>query len=201
MLHKVYNDSSLLQELSAGAKPDDAIRHIYRTFYKTTEVYIMQNNGSEADVEDIFQEVVVSFVELVKTGKFRGECSVNTFIYTLTRNSWLNELKRRGRSKLREEKYERTQETVSLDVSTIVESREAKTTLLKLVDELGETCKKILLAFYYNNLSMKEILLTLSYENEQVVRNKKYKCLKQLEQNIAASPQLINKLKSTKWYE
>ena len=65
-----------------------------------------------------------------------------------------------------------------------------------VMESLGETCKKILLAFYFQNLAMREILKTLEYENEQVVRNKKYKCLKQLEQMMAAQPGLVKSLKS-----
>ena len=46
---------------------------------------------------------------------------------------------------------------------------------------------------------MKEIVLHLHYENEQVVRNKKYKCLKRLEQMINEKPiclqQLADKMK------
>jgi len=65
-----------------------------------------------------------------------------------------------------------------------------------LVGQLGDTCKKILLAFYYENLSMREILDLLDYENEQVVRNKKYKCLKQLEKMILEKPILKQTLKN-----
>ena len=67
---------------------------------------------------------------------------------------------------------------------------------MRLVGELGETCRKILLLFYYENRSMKEILDATEYENEQVVRNKKYKCLKQLEQMITENPILKQTLKN-----
>lgn len=43
---------------------------------------------------------------------------------------------------------------------------------------------------------MKEILETMHYENEQVVRNKKYKCLKQLEEMVNANPALKQTLKN-----
>jgi hypothetical protein len=43
---------------------------------------------------------------------------------------------------------------------------------------------------------MKEILEATDYENEQVVRNKKYKCLKQLEQMISGNPTLKQNMKS-----
>ena len=43
---------------------------------------------------------------------------------------------------------------------------------------------------------MKEILAALHYENEQVVRNKKYKCLKKLETMINENPALHQQLKN-----
>ena len=76
-----------------------------------------------------------------------------------------------------------------------------KTQLMNVVDSLGDGCKKILLAFYFDNLAMKDILKTTDYENEQVVRNKKYKCLKQLEQMIARQPNLAKNLQSILSYE
>jgi hypothetical protein len=43
---------------------------------------------------------------------------------------------------------------------------------------------------------MKEILDQTDYESEQVVRNKKYKCLKQLEKMVNANPALRETLKN-----
>ena len=86
-------------------------------------------------------------------------------------------------------------------MSHLIVNREMKSQLMQLVDKLGEACKKILLAFYFENLSMREILNHLDYENEQVVRNKKYKCLKQLEQMMTGQPGLVKNLKSALLYE
>ncbi len=194
-------DQEILQILRSTEAPDPAIRQLYNTQYNIAKAYITQNKGSEQDAEDIFQEVVLAFIELVKQNKFRGESSVSTFLYAITRNIWLNELKKRGRAKLRNEKFEKEKGTTTLDISNYVVNRELKSQLMKLVDELGDTCKKILLAFYFENLAMKDILKTLQYENEQVVRNKKYKCLKQLEQQIKDKPQLGSNLKSILFYE
>jgi predicted DNA-binding protein YlxM (UPF0122 family) len=59
-----------------------------------------------------------------------------------------------------------------------MEKREARKQLVAVFEKLGTSCKKILTLFYYENLSIKEILEQTTYENEQVVRNKKHKCLK-----------------------
>ena len=192
-----FTDQSLVHALRSEANPDDAIRYLYRTQFRLTSAYIKQNSGTEEDAEDIFQELVLVFIDILKKDKFRGESSVSTFLYALTRNIWLNELERRGKAKRRNEIFEKGQDKTDLDVSHLIADRETKMQLMKIVDRLGETCKKILVAFYFENLAIREILQTLNYENEQVVRNKKYKCLKQLEEMMMAEPNLIKTLKSS----
>jgi RNA polymerase sigma factor (sigma-70 family) len=189
-------DADLLAGIRSGQRMDDAIKTLYRNHFEGLSRYITHNSGTRQDAEDIFQEVVVNFIDLVQKDKFRGESSVKTFLFSLNRYTWLNELKRRDRAVAREERYERVQERVELDTSELIADREAKAEVIRLVGELGDTCKKILLLFYYENLSMKEILEATDYENEQVVRNKKYKCLKQLEQLINEKPALKQTLKN-----
>lgn len=198
---KQLSDKRLIELLRSDTNPDEAIRYLYRTQYSMTAAYIKQNSGTDEDAEDIFQEVVMVFIEVLKKNKFRAESSISTFLYSLTRNIWLNELKKRGRAKLRDAVFEKGKETTEMDVGYLMINRELKFQLMQLVDKLGETCKKILLAFYFENQAMREILQNLDYENEQVVRNKKYKCLKQLEQMMTAQPTLANNLKSVLFYE
>jgi len=194
---KDFTDQSLVHALRSEANPDDAIRYLYRTQFRLTSAYIKQNSGTEEDAEDIFQELVLVFIDILKKDKFRGESSVSTFLYALTRNIWLNELNRRGRSKIRDEIFEKGKDKTDLDVSHLIADRETKMQLMKVVEKLGETCKKILLAFYFENLAIREILQNLNYENEQVVRNKKYKCLKKLQEMMMAEPNLVKNLKSS----
>jgi RNA polymerase sigma factor (sigma-70 family) len=196
---KDFTDQSLIESLRSDVNPDEAIRYLYRVQLPSTAAYIKQNSGTEEDAEDIFQELILVFIEILKKDKFRGESSISTFLYALTRNIWLNELSKRGKSKQRDEIFEKGKGKADLDVSHLITERETKMQLMRVVDKLGEICKKILLAFYFEKLSMNEILQTLSYENEQVVRNKKYKCLKQLEQMMIAEPDLVKSLKSGRY--
>lgn len=195
LLKKNYTDPELLESLKEENQLNNAVRFIYNHYYAMSATYITQNNGSLQDAEDIFQEILVSFIELVKGDKFRGECSISTFLYTLTRYRWLNQLKKNEKTKTREAKFEKMQEKIEFDFGGWLEMQEARQTVVQLLQNLGDSCRKILLAFYYDNLSIREILQLLPYENEQVVRNKKYKCLKQMEEIIRTHPELIRTLK------
>lgn len=191
-----FPDQEIVANLRSGLRMDETIKAIYRNYFEGLSWYITNNSGSEQDAEDIFQEVVVNFIELVQKDKFRGESTIKTFLFSMNRHTWLNELKRRGRAMAREEKFERGQERTEMDHSQLMTDREEKTAVADLVAALGDTCKKILTLFYYDNLSMKEILDATDYENEQVVRNKKYKCLKQLEQMLNEKPHLKETLQN-----
>ena len=191
-----FSDTELVASLRVGERVDDIIKSLYRNYFDSLAWYVEHNSGSRQDAEDVFQEVVITFIGLVQADKFRGESSVKTFLYSLNRHIWLNELKKRGRALARETNYSKGNEWVELDVGEFIADRETKNLVMDLMDKLGETCKQILLLYYYENQSMKQILTTLHYENEQVVRNKKYKCLKQLEQLLNAHPNLKKTLKT-----
>jgi RNA polymerase sigma factor (sigma-70 family) len=196
-----FSDMELIETLKKEHVSDLSIRYLYKNYYHGLSNYIKTNQGSEQDAEDIFQEIVVSFIEIVKGDKFRGESSIKTFLYTLTRYAWLNELKRRSRVMLREEKYEDGRQQEDKDVSHLLVEREAKGLVMAMIDKLGEVCKRILVAYYYDDLSMKEILPLVEFQNEQVLRNKKYKCLKSLEQMLSENPELAQRFRKALAYE
>lgn len=193
---KNFPDSEIVENLRSGKRMEATVKALYRMHFDSLSWHIMNNNGNREDAEDIFQEVMVSFIDLVQKDKFRGESSVKTFLFSLNRNLWLNELKRRGRALVREEKFEKGKEKAEEDFGFQLAEREGKKAVLDVVQKLGETCKKILLLFYYEDLPMKEIVSATDFENEQVVRNKKYKCLKQLEQMLDTNPILKQTLKN-----
>ena len=195
-LSRNFPDSEMVTNIRSGQRLEETIKAIYRGHFDSLSWYVMNNSGSRQDAEDVFQEVVVSFIDMVQKDKFRGDSAVKTLLFSINRHIWLNELKRRGRALAREEKYERGQDRVEPDSSHLIADREGKAEVTRLVGELGESCRKILLLFYYENWSMKDILKTVDYENEQVLRNKKYKCLKQLEKILNEKPSLKQTLKT-----
>lgn len=189
-----YTDAELIAAISAGRDLNEAIRFIYRQYSQATSSFIMQHGGSEQDADDIFQETVVAFIEVVQKGKYRGEASVKTFLNSIARNYWFNEIKKRDRSGLRDKQFELSRDKNEADVSHYISEMERKRQLRELVDQLGESCRKVLLLFYYENLSMKEMVEHLPYDNEQVVRNKKYKCLQALAGLIKDNPAIARQM-------
>lgn len=190
-----FTDVELINSIKTSNNLNSAIAFIYQEHFEYLSSLIINNSGTEQDAQDILQEVIVGFIDVVQLGKFRGDSSVKTFLHSMTRNSWLNELKKRNRSERRDKIFEinRLEDNTG---SETYEQRESKKQLLAVFDTLGEGCKKILTLFYFEDLSMKEILVQTNYENEQVVRNKKHKCFKELVSRIKQDVSIIETMKA-----
>jgi RNA polymerase sigma factor (sigma-70 family) len=189
-----FSDIELIAAISGKKDPNEAILFIYQEYSRTTSSFMINYGASEQDADDVFQETVIAFIDIVQKGKFRMQSSIKTFLVSIARNIWRNEVKKRQRSDYREQQFESGREQTEEDISELISEWEKKKQLRDLVYELGEPCRKLLMLFYYENLSMKEILTYLPYENEQVVRNKKYKCLQQLTEIMKQNPLIAGQL-------
>ncbi|MCX2575290.1 RNA polymerase sigma factor [Pedobacter sandarakinus] len=195
------SDSEIIEMLSKQTFSSEAIGALYQNHFSVLSGYILQNQGAPQDAEDIFQEVIVNFIEIIRAGKFRGDSSISTFLFSLNRFTWLNELRKRNKSAIREQNYQTALGDAEPDVSKLMVHREEKNLIYATIDLLGAVCKKILLAYYYENLPMKEILTQVEFENEQTLRNKKSKCMKHLGTILSKDPLLAKKFKAALTYE
>src|SRR3984893_5635053 len=163
-----FSDSELVKAIREKEMLEPAILQLYRDHAEITRSFIKGKGGTEQDADDIFQETVVSFIDSVEKEKFRQESGIRTFLISISKNIWYNEIRRRQRAGNREKLFELDREPEEPVVSEMIQERELKKQLSQMLEDLGESCRKILELFYYENLSMKEIVSHLHYENEQV---------------------------------
>jgi RNA polymerase sigma factor (sigma-70 family) len=179
---------------------DKPVRKLYDYYYEGTVAQICAAGGTIDDGSDIFQESVLILIEKLKTGQFRGDSSIKTFLSGIARNLWLFELRTRSRRKNREQLY-MVGESTALTAEESFFTKGNTEDLTAVFSEIGDTCKKILTGFYYEDKSMKDMLAEFSYENEQVLRNKKSKCMKKLKEFLQANTTLLKNLKPISFYE
>ncbi len=170
-----------------------AMAAIYRTNKAKVCSYILGNNGRQDEAKDVFQEAVIAFYENVRDDKFKGESTISTYLYSIAKFKWLNQIKKNSIRTGHHEKAPREAFSES-PLATLIEG-EQKRTVLEVLALLGSSCKELLIENLYHNASMKEIAESGGYSSEQIVRNKKYKCLQKLKELIHAKPALIAVLK------
>nr|WKN39606.1 sigma-70 family RNA polymerase sigma factor [Tunicatimonas sp. TK19036] len=191
-----YGDQDVVDAILKNRNLDPVIRYLYRNNFDSIANYIRSNSGNDEDAEDFFQEAIVVFINIVRKGNFRGESSIKTFLYSIARNLWRNELKRQNRALTRETNYYEQSEKEERDIQMSIGENELKNQLIQLLEKLGDNCKKILLLFYYENLPMKEIFQHMGYETEQVARNMKYRCMNKLKEMLDEHREMKQSFKS-----
>lgn len=179
---------------------EQPVHQLYQSYFETIIDQICANGGNREDGSDIFQDAVLILIEKVKSGQFKGNSSIKTFLSAIARNLWLFELRTRNRRKNRETLYTNLEDTTT-GTEEVFFSNKQHLDLEKIFNEVGENCKKILTGFYYEEKSMKELLADVAYENEQVLRNKKSKCMKKLKELIQNNKSLMQNLTPLVVYE
>jgi RNA polymerase sigma factor (sigma-70 family) len=175
------------------------VKFLYDNYFDSVVALVQINGGSEDDAADIFQETVMVLIDKVKTGQFRGDSSIKTFMIAIARNLWLQELRSRNRRDARENKFGTAAPTAE-DGEMRLFSKENNKVMDVIFEAVGDVCTKILVGFYYEELSMRELLEKFNYENEQVLRNRKSKCMKKVKELFTDKPDLTQQLKNLVFY-
>jgi RNA polymerase sigma factor (sigma-70 family) len=169
----------LLERIAAG--DETALVALYDANRRPVRNYILRNNGTVDDADDMLQEALVVLWERVRTGKFELRAHTGTFIYAIVRNLWLRRLAR-----ARREPAGTTAETaVSSDAPSPVEllmEQEEAGAIRDALDTLGDPCRRLLVLYYWEEMSMERIAVAMGFANADTVKSKKYQCKKSLEQ-------------------
>jgi RNA polymerase sigma factor (sigma-70 family) len=181
------------------------VRYLYDHYFEDTVTEIRLKGGTDEDAADIFQEAVLILIDKIKSGKFRHESSIKTFLAGIARNLWLFEKRTRERRTSREMHYSLNEyadnDFDDIDFENRIFSKPNTETIQEIFEHVGEICSRILVGFYYDKSSIKDLLQRFNYQNEQVLRNRKARCMKKLKKLLTDKPDLLHQLKILSVYE
>jgi len=169
-------DAAVLDRIRKGDA--EALVGLYRDNRAQVRALVLRNSGTEADADDILQEALVTLWERARTGRFRLEARLGTFLYATARNLWLRRLARSRKEVPGDGSDPADGDASPLDV---IIGEEESAIVRSALERLGEPCRKLLLLFYWEEESMESIAAALGMANADTVKSKKYQCKKALE--------------------
>jgi len=161
----------------------DAVLQFYKQEFPKIARLIINNQGTLDDAKDVFHDALVILMDKYRWGCLRLECSAGTYLYSISRNLWLERLRHRKREHDFMEIQLNWQPDVTVDYYE--EQPGHLDSVLKAIDELGDPCKQLLGLYYFQNLSWEEIAAELGYISAASARNQKYKCLERIRKQVA----------------
>jgi len=186
-----YSDEEIVKMLQSSSREreDKALVYLHRQLFTMTRQFVLQHGGSKEDAEDVLQEGLIAFFKMARTGRLPQELNAEAYLYTICKNKWFRKAK--TASKLETTGLSEAQTDIPYeDVQIRATIEDEKSYLLNILQQrLGRVCYQILVYFYYEGRKMKEIAQLLSYDNAQVAKNKKSKCMKQLRELVEAEPE------------
>ncbi|HAI74976.1 MAG TPA: RNA polymerase subunit sigma-70 [Microscillaceae bacterium] len=175
--HKWLSEAALQTALQQGQA--DALRYVYQQYYGSIAFFVINNQGSEAEAKDVFQESMIVLLENLQKPDFSLQCSLKTFLYSITRRKWLKKLVRNKPILGKIEDHE-----AFLNLAEEAEEEDNREQQLALMQQamqmLGEPCSGLLNDFYVLEKTMQEISQARQYTNADNAKNQKYKCLVRL---------------------
>lgn len=165
------------------------LNELYQSSLPQIVRYVCQNNGDEDEAKDVFQDAVVSLFTTVKLGKYDLEKDVNGFLFFVSRNLWINRVKKRNK-----QTDLSNIQTIHADESPVAYyiTNDKEVLIDKFMNLLGSKCKEILKYVIYDNLSMKEIAKLMNLGGETVAKSTHYRC-KQKMMEIVSKDQILLK--------
>ena len=183
------DDLQIIEAIRKGNR-STYLNMLYKRTLPKVKNYIKKNGGLQEDVEDIFQDAVIIFVQKVKDRTFDEQYEIDGFIYTVSRNLWINKAKTNKRSVLQNEFEEQKEDKV--DQLNYLINEEKSSIVNQILKELGEACYELMQLTLIKELSLKEVALELGYANDNVAKTYNYRCKKKLMKLVEDTPSILN---------
>lgn len=189
------NDELIVEGLQSldRQKEETALRQLYQEKYGQIADFVIKNNGSTDDAADVFQDAVIVFYRNIRQPAFQLTCSIQTYLFAIAKRLWYNRLKKNGR--IIEMTAELTDQSIALNGLQILEQSERQQAVTEAVRLLGNACQQVLTYYYFERMRMREIALRMNYQNEQVAKNKKAKCMKKLRALVRQSAIFVDTIR------
>jgi RNA polymerase sigma factor (sigma-70 family) len=168
-------DTGIIDHLKNN-KYSKAINGLY-SFFPSVNKFIVSNNGASQDAEDIFQDALVILYKKVNSSDFQLTSSLKTYLHAIVKNLWHEELRKRRKIPVLQGDHDLPDEVATYNDASL-KIAEAAFTLL------GKKCRQLLIQFYLMKKSFRQIAVSLSFSDEKVAKNQKYRCLQKAKENF-----------------
>lgn len=157
------------------------IEEMYAKYKAAFVQFGLKYQLNEHELVEIYHDALLE----IRKHAFKGNldavsASFKTYLFSIGKFKIYKYLKNEGKSPLQIFKEIPDEETIDIQLYDTTPLNENQLKLKVVFDNLGKKCQKMLINFYYKELSIKEIMIQENYESENTVRSQKSRCLKTL---------------------
>lgn len=134
---------------------------------------IKAGGGNEQDFQDIASEALFAVYKNVRDHSFKEESALSSYFYQIAKYRWYTRVRKTNKVDIKENSE--LPDTLFNAVDDYIDELERKSKASKILEMIGNDCKKIMTWYYYDGEPVSKIaeLLNINY---QTVKNKLFNC-------------------------
>ena len=157
------------------------IELLYQTYKATFLNFGSKYRLETHDLLEIYHDALLEMRKHALKGNLElVSASFKTYLFSIGKFKIYKYLKEKGKSTLQILSEIPDNETIEVNIFNEIQLTENQLKLQTYFSKLGKKCQKMLINFYYKEISIKEIMELENYESENTVRSQKSRCLKTL---------------------
>lgn len=179
------NDEQLISQLKKRDR--NALKSVYLDYKTEFFRFMSRYNAEENTLEDIFQDALIVLYENASAGKLDElKSSLKTYLFGTGKFMLFKHFRDSKKEVFTQEDYvfDNYEQSVIEDVYLDEGPSDNQKLLVANFKKLGNKCREILELFYLQGLKLEEIVSVQGYENKNVVKSQKSRCLKSLKELI-----------------
>lgn len=157
------------------------IQHLYESYRMGFLHFGAKYRLEEHELLEIYHDALLEMRKHALKGNLETvTASFKTYLFSIGKFKIYKYLKEKGKSPMQILTEIPEEESLEIELFEEVQLTEKQQKLQTYFSKLGKKCQKMLINFYYKELSIKEIMDFENYESENTVRSQKSRCLKTL---------------------
>ena len=155
-----------------------AFGQLYKEYYPMVKYFVLRNNGSEYDSEDIFQETMMVLVEKLRQDDFVLTASLKTYVMAIAKNLWFKKL----RTVYSETEYtEEYNDKFFEEINAAIENEKTyKDKLQGYIHQISNHCQGLIHDIFFKEKNIEQIQKEYGYSSRHNAQNQKHKCVEQI---------------------
>jgi len=179
------SDKQLITQLKQRDR--NALKTVYFDYKSEFMKFMSRYNAKEDVLEDIFQDALIVLYENAQAGKLDAlKSTVKTYLFGTGKFMLFKHFRDNKREVPTEESYlfDQYEQAAIEDVYEDEGPNDYQKKLAANFKKLGDKCREILELFYLQGMKLDEITVRQGYDNKDVAKSQKSRCLKSLKQLI-----------------
>jgi RNA polymerase sigma factor (sigma-70 family) len=172
-----------IREALRSGDDSKVLSYLYGNLLPKVRKYVIRNNGTKDEADDIFQDAILKLYKVILEGKSVGLENVEGFLFQISKNLWINRAKLISKeNRISEIESELISE--DNDAMELILSKEKQNAIMELFGMIGDKCIRIMELHLFEKKSMKEVSAILGMPGADSAKAQHYRCKQKLIQLI-----------------